>query len=30
MGKTHRQTKCTRCGFYAIWEPRRIDIKERN
>jgi len=34
MGRTHRQIKCTRCGFYVIWEPRspRLieSIKERN
>ena len=22
MGKTHKQATCTRCGFWAIWEPR--------
>jgi hypothetical protein len=23
MLRTHRQVRCTRCRFYAIWEPRR-------
>jgi hypothetical protein len=23
MSRTHRQIRCTDCGLYAIWMPRR-------
>ncbi len=23
MGRTHRQVKCTGCGLYAIWVPKK-------
>lgn len=23
MGKTHKQRKCSGCGLYAIWEPKK-------
>lgn len=26
MGRTHKQVKCSGCGLYAIWLPRRTDI----
>lgn len=22
MSRTHKQVRCTRCGFWAIWEPK--------
>lgn len=28
MAKTHKQRKCTGCGRYAIWEPKRPHPKD--
>lgn len=25
MSRTHKQFRCTACGYWAIWEPKKTD-----
>ena len=28
MRRTHRQERCPRCGYWAVWVPKTPDVKQ--